>query len=65
MTGPNEAARNLWRQAGKEPSIEEVLADPVVHSVMRRDSVSIDGLRAVIVRAQAALRSRRCCRVAA
>ena len=44
-----------WSKAGEEPDIAEILADPVVHAVVRRDSVSMAQLRGVIARAQAAL----------
>jgi hypothetical protein len=42
-----------------------MLADPVVHLVMARDSVRLDELRAVIAEAQHRLRSRLCRRIAA
>lgn len=50
----------LWREAGEEPALAEVLTDPLVHLVMRRDGVSRAQLEAVIARAQMALRSRLC-----
>lgn len=31
-----------------EPLLEDVLADPIVHSVMRRDRVGLDDLRTLI-----------------
>ena len=65
MKAARDGSRDIWRQAGKEPAIEDMLADPLVHLVMQRDCVSIDQLRAVIVRAQVALRNRLCCRAAA
>ena len=34
------AGEKRWRDAGTEPDLAEVLADPVVHLVMRRDGVS-------------------------
>ncbi|HUB94379.1 MAG TPA: hypothetical protein VL993_00590 [Stellaceae bacterium] len=43
----------------------EILADPIVHLVMRRDRVTDEALRHVIAVAQAVLRSRLCpCRAA-
>ena len=45
----------MWREAGDEPALDEVLADPIVHLVMRRDGVEITDLKDVIARAQAAL----------
>jgi hypothetical protein len=29
-----------WLEAGKEPALVDLLADPVMHAVMRRDSVT-------------------------
>jgi hypothetical protein len=51
-----------WLAAGKEPSLEEVLADPLIGLVMRRDGVSPAQLRAVVALAQIGLRERPCCR---
>jgi hypothetical protein len=48
-----------------EPRLDEVLADPLVHLVMVRDGVVMAELRAVVARAQCALRHRFCRRVAA
>jgi hypothetical protein len=42
-----------WTRAGVEPALEELLADPVLHLVMRRDGVSLAELRAVIAAARA------------
>jgi hypothetical protein len=63
----NERAkfRPKWGTDAGEPALVEVLADPVVHLVMRRDGVTLDQLRAVIARAQARLRRDPCCRCAA
>jgi hypothetical protein len=44
-----------WQNAGEEPSLAEILADPLVHQVMRRDGVSFQELQTVIARAQCAL----------
>ena len=41
-----------WREAGKEPGLREVLADPLVHLVMRRDGVTLAQLEAVLARAK-------------
>jgi hypothetical protein len=54
-----------WREAGTEPDLAEVLADPMVHLVMRRDGVSPCQLRRVIAIARKRLRSGLCCRAAA
>ena len=45
-----------WQNAGEEPALADVLADPLVHQVMRRDGVSFQQLQTVIARAQCALR---------
>ncbi len=37
---PLAAPRDTWLGAGQEPALEEVLADPLVHLVMRRDGVT-------------------------
>jgi hypothetical protein len=44
--------------------LTEVLADPVVHAVMRRDGVSFGHLMNVIAAAQARLRRGLCCSAA-
>lgn len=44
-----------WQEPGKEPCIADILADPIVHLVMRRDGVSLAELHAVVSRAQAKL----------
>jgi hypothetical protein len=56
-----EPPRRSWTMAGKEPRLAEVLADPIVHLVMRRDGVTEEKLLRVIAAAQAVLRSRLCC----
>ncbi|MFI4987606.1 MAG: hypothetical protein ACHQF3_09200 [Alphaproteobacteria bacterium] len=56
--------RPSWRCAGTEPALSDVLADPLVRLVMRRDGVSLPHLSAVIARAQAGLRADPCCRSA-
>ena len=33
-----------WLEAGQEPALADLLADPVVHLVMRRDGVSMKEL---------------------
>jgi hypothetical protein len=54
-----------WTRAGAEPSLAEILADPIVHLVMRRDGVAEIELRLVIAAAQARIGSRLCpCRAA-
>jgi len=38
-----------------EPNLEEILGDPIVRALMRRDAVAEDGLRDVIERARSRL----------
>lgn len=64
-TRPSLAGGQRWRKAGTEPDLAEVLADPMVHLVMRRDGVSPCQLRRVIVVARKRLRSGLCSRIAA
>ncbi len=56
---------HAWRAAGTEPALSEVLADPIVHTLMHRDGVSRDQLAAVIAAAQSKLRRCLCGRLAA
>jgi hypothetical protein len=37
-----------WGRPGIEPPLSEVLADPIVQAVMRRDGVSLGALKSVI-----------------
>jgi len=41
-----------WGRPGIEPPLREVLADPLVQAVMRRDGVSRAALESVIAHAQ-------------
>lgn len=45
--------------AGAEPCIEEMLSDPIVHAVLRRDSLTADDVRRAIHHARAKIRDRR------
>jgi len=47
--------RQPYGVAGIEPDLCEVLEDPLVHLVMRRDGVSPAALKTVILRARAKL----------
>jgi hypothetical protein len=58
------AGGTRWLAAGAEPPLAELLADPLVGLVMRRDGVSAAALRAVVATAQDRLRGRLCCRSA-
>jgi hypothetical protein len=51
--------------AGKEPPLAEILGDPLVHLVMRRDRVTQAQLRCVIALAQCRLRGGLCPDIAA
>jgi hypothetical protein len=44
-----------WREAGQEPTLEQVLADPIVHLLMLRDGIELAALNAVIAQARAVL----------
>jgi hypothetical protein len=48
----------LYNEAGQEPSIAEVLAEPIVRTLMKRDAVSEEALVAVIAHARAQLAER-------
>jgi hypothetical protein len=52
-----------WLGAGREPALADVLADPLVHLLMRRDGVSPAQLDAVIAAARSRLGGNpgRCC----
>jgi hypothetical protein len=41
-----------YERAGIEPDFHEILSDPVLHAVMKRDGVSADALRAAVRTAQ-------------
>jgi len=41
-----------YESAGIEPDFRELLADPVLHAVMRRDGINEDTIRAVVRAAQ-------------
>jgi len=56
---------DLWREAGSEPRLSELLSDPLVHEVMRRDGVSQAELALVIAEARMKLLRRGLCRLAA
>lgn len=44
-----------WLEAGQEPGLVDLLADPVVHLVMRRDGISMSELCNHIAAARARL----------
>jgi len=63
--GRTERPQDVWLGAGKEPRLEDMLADPVVLAVMRRDQVAPAQLRLLLTEAQARLRRELCRRYAA
>ncbi len=49
---PRRSSRRLsWRHAGPEPTIDEVLADPIVRQLMSSDGVTERDIRQVVLRA--------------
>ena len=54
-----------WSQAGVEPTLSEMLADPIVHLVMARDGLSRADVERAVAHGQRQLRSRLCCLCAA
>jgi hypothetical protein len=59
------AGGTRWLAAGKEPPLAELLADPLIGLMMRRDGVSPAALHSLVVAAQDRLRGQLCCRSAA
>jgi len=59
------AGGTRWLAAGKEPALAELIADPLVGLMMRRDGVSPAALQSLVAAAQDRLRDRLCCRSAA
>jgi hypothetical protein len=51
---------DAWRRPGREPALADVLVDPLVHLVMRRDGVTLPDLLRAIADAQSAARRRLC-----
>ncbi|GGF49982.1 hypothetical protein GCM10011611_65480 [Aliidongia dinghuensis] len=41
-----------YERAGIEPDLQEILTDPVLHAVMKRDGVTTEALRAAVRTAQ-------------
>lgn len=50
---PSVRRAHPWSAGGCEPRLDEVLADPIVHQIMRRDGVSPGDLRALVARVRA------------
>ena len=53
------ASNESWN-AGQEPKLADLLADPVVHLIMGRDRLVRSDVEAAIARGQSALRRRLC-----
>lgn len=49
-----------FARAGHEPSLQDMLSDPVVHAVMRRDSLTTHDILTVMENARRSLRSGEC-----
>lgn len=43
---------NKWAQAGQEPSLKEMMADPIVAMVMARDNLQADDVWKVVEKAK-------------
>ena len=46
-----------FTQAGIEPSLRELMNDPLTHAVMRRDNVTAHDLSSVVAKARARIRA--------
>jgi hypothetical protein len=42
------SARRRWDKSGQEPSLDELLVDPVIEAVLRRDGLTRDDVMAVV-----------------
>jgi len=49
------SAADMWRDPGVEPSLEDVLSDPLVNLIMRRDHLSVADVRQMMDITQARL----------
>ena len=59
------ARAEQWAKPGAEPSLSEILADPLIHLLFRRDHISARHVRAVIEHARAKRAVEPSCRKAA
>jgi hypothetical protein len=48
MTSFSIDARHAWADAHVEPSIDEILADPIIHLVLRRDGLTAGAVKACL-----------------
>lgn len=44
-----------WSKGGVEPSVAEILSDPIVHLMMQRDGVALDDMRTLVHAARVSL----------
>ncbi|HEY1722144.1 MAG TPA: hypothetical protein VGG27_12930 [Magnetospirillaceae bacterium] len=58
--GQTAAKGEAWGEAGSEPKLADVLADPLVHLVMRRDGLQRADVEAAVALGQRQLRRRLC-----
>jgi hypothetical protein len=49
-----------WSQRGAEPSLRELMEDPITHAVMRRDGLSADEVWATVREAKRKLANEEC-----
>jgi len=56
VTAMPPSLRRRWDRPGEEPSLAEMLSDPVVDSVLRRDGLTPDDVMAVMNDARIRLR---------
>lgn len=50
---------HAWLDAGVEPDVDDLLADPLVHLVLRRDGLTVDDVRWAVADARLRLERRR------
>ena len=56
---------DLWSSFGLEPAIDDVLADPLIHLVLKRDRLTSDYVRLLLDGFALKLKHRDACRKAA
>lgn len=47
-----DRAQSRWERSGQEPRLEEMLADPMIELVMKRDGLTRDDLVALVQEAR-------------
>jgi hypothetical protein len=58
--GQVSSSNGPWSEAGSEPKLADVLADPLVHLVMRRDGLARADVEAAVAFGQRQMRRRLC-----